>query len=95
MNLRQRYQAITGRAHPAAPATPSLPSNSWNPKYIDLAQDARDWASLDEAERESLLRLTALCQAGDEELALGLVPLLMVMAEEGRLEEELRLTSFL
>jgi ribonucleoside-diphosphate reductase beta chain len=96
VNLRQRYQAITGREFPSVPPAPvPLPASSWNPQYIDLTQDARDWASLDEAERESLLRLTALCQAGDEELALGLVPLLIVMAEEQRLEEELRLTSFL
>ena len=67
----------------------------WNPSALDLAQDRADWLSLAAAERDLLLRLTALFQAGEEAVTLDLLPLIAVIAAEGRLEEELFLTSFL
>ena len=42
-----------------------------------------------------LLRLTALFQGGEESVTMDLLPLMMVVAQEGRLEEEMYLTSFL
>jgi len=42
-----------------------------------------------------ILRLTAMFQAGEEAVTLDLLPLIMVIAQEGRLEEELYLTTFL
>jgi len=68
---------------------------TWDPRDIDLAPDARDWERLDDAQRDLLLRLTSLFQAGEESVTLDLLPLIMVIAQEGRLEEEMFLTSFL
>ena len=42
-----------------------------------------------------MLQLTALFQAGEECVTLDLLPLVMVIAREGRLEEEMFLTTFL
>lgn len=67
----------------------------WNPSEIDLAQDRADWLSLSPEEQELLLRLTAMFQAGEEAVTLDLLPLIQVIAQEGRLEEEIFLTSFL
>jgi ribonucleoside-diphosphate reductase beta chain len=67
----------------------------WNPSAIDMAQDRRDWLALDDQERDLVLRLAALFQAGEEAVTLDLLPLIQVIAREGRLEEELFLTSFL
>lgn len=67
----------------------------WNPSAIDLHQDARDWAGLSAAERDLVLRLVALFQAGEEAVTLDLLPLIHVIAQEGRVEETLFLTSFL
>jgi ribonucleoside-diphosphate reductase beta chain len=67
----------------------------WNPSDIDLSQDQRDWQGLNAAEQDILLRLSALFQAGEEAVTLDLLPLLLVIAREGRLEEEMYLTSFL
>jgi ribonucleoside-diphosphate reductase beta chain len=67
----------------------------WDPRDVDLAQDAADWARLDEEQRDVILRLTALFQGGEESVTMDLLPLMMVMAQEGRLEEEMYLTSFL
>lgn len=67
----------------------------WNPSDLDLSQDAADWHSLNVEEQDLLLRLTALFQAGEEAVTLDLLPLIQVIAEEGRLEEEMYLTTFL
>lgn len=67
----------------------------WNPSLIDLSRDVRDWEQLRDDERDLLLRLTALFQAGEEAVTLDLLPLIRTIAREGRLEEELYLTTFL
>jgi ribonucleoside-diphosphate reductase beta chain len=67
----------------------------WNPSDIDLSQDRRDWQGLSAEEQDILLRLAALFQAGEEAVTLDLLPLIMVIAQEGRLEEEMFLTTFL
>lgn len=68
---------------------------TWDPSEVDLSRDAEHWRGLDEGERDLLLRLSALFQAGEEAVTLDLLPLLRVMADEGRLEEEMYLASFL
>ncbi len=68
---------------------------TWNPSSLDLRQDAADWARLNDRERDLLLRLTALFQAGEEAVTLDLLPLILAIAREGRIEEELFLTTFL
>lgn len=67
----------------------------WNPSAIDLSQDIRDWQRLSDPERDLLLRLTSLFQAGEEAVTLDLLPLMLAIAQEGRVEEQLFLTSFL
>ena len=67
----------------------------WDPQSIDFTQDILDWQHLKDTEKESLLQLTALFQAGEECVTLDLLPLVMVIAQEGRLEEEMFLTTFL
>ncbi len=67
----------------------------WDPSDIDLSQDRRDWERLRPPEQDFLLRLTSQFQAGEEAVTLDLLPLVAVIAGEGRLEEEIYLTSFL
>lgn len=68
---------------------------TWNPSKIDFTKDIADWQKLADDERDILLRLTALFQSGEEAVTVDLLPLIMVIAQEGRLEEEIFLTSFL
>jgi ribonucleoside-diphosphate reductase beta chain len=68
---------------------------TWDPRDIDFTQDRADWLALADDERDVLLRLTALFQGGEESVTRDLLPLVMVIADEGRLEEEMYLTSFL
>jgi ribonucleoside-diphosphate reductase beta chain len=68
---------------------------TWDPMEIDFSQDKKDWDALNDLERTYLLQLAALYQAGEESVTLDLLPLIMTVARDGRLEEEMFLTSFL
>lgn len=68
----------------------------WDPRDIDLTQDREDWQRLsDQVKKERLLPLILGFQVGEEAVTLDLLPLVMTMAREGRLEEEMFLTTFL
>ena len=67
----------------------------WNPSDLDFSQDKADWNGLSEEEQDVILRLTALFQAGEEAVTLDLLPLIHAVASEGRIEEEMYLTTFL
>ncbi len=67
----------------------------WNPSDIDFTQDKADWQRLTADEKDAILRLTAVFQSGEEAVTLDLLPLIMTVAREGRIEEEIFLTTFL
>ena len=67
----------------------------WNPSDIDFTQDCADWGRLSALEREVLLHLTSLFQAGEEAVTGDILPLLLAVSREGRVEEEMYLTTFL
>jgi ribonucleoside-diphosphate reductase beta chain len=68
---------------------------TWNPADIDLEQDCKDWQALNDAQRDMLLRVSAHFISGEEAVTLDLLPLIQAIASEGRLEEEMFLTTFL
>jgi ribonucleoside-diphosphate reductase beta chain len=68
---------------------------AWDPLDISLDRDREDWIRLTELERDAVLRLTVLFQAGEEAVTRDLLPLMATIAAERRLEEEIYLTSFL
>ena len=67
----------------------------WNPRDIDFSQDAMDWKSLGDYHQQVILRIISLFQGGEEAVTLDLLPLIMAIAKEGRIEEEMYLTTFL
>ncbi|HST90215.1 MAG TPA: ribonucleotide-diphosphate reductase subunit beta, partial [Ktedonobacterales bacterium] len=67
----------------------------WNPRDIDFSRDILDWQAMSERQRTGIARQSALFLAGEESVTLDLLPLIMVIAREGRIEEEMYLTSFL
>ena len=67
----------------------------WNPTDIDFSTDKNDWDRLQENEQQLLLHLTSLFVAGEESVTSDILPLMSVIAREGRVEEEIYLTSFL
>ncbi len=67
----------------------------WNPADIDFEKDKKDWDNLTDDEKKILIHLAALFIAGEEAVTLDLLPLIQAIAREGRIEEEIFLTSFL
>ncbi len=67
----------------------------WNPSEIDLSKDKADWATLTDDEKDLIWRLLGMFVSGEEAVTLDLLPLIGVIAAEGRIEEEMYLTTFL
>jgi len=67
----------------------------WNPDDIDFKPDRDAWIGLSDAKKNCVLQLCALFYAGEKAVTLDLLPLIHVVASEGRIEEEIYLTSFL
>ena len=67
----------------------------WNPSDIDFSQDRADWEAMEAERRKAILRLTARFLGGEEAVTLDLLPLVLAIAQQGRLEEEIFLTTFL
>lgn len=67
----------------------------WNPSEIDFSQDQQHWQTLTDDEQDLVWRLLGMFVSGEEAVTLDLLPLIHVIAAEGRLEEEMYLTTFL
>jgi len=67
----------------------------WNPTDINLSIDIKQWEQLSEDEKEIIIHLVSLFLAGEEAVTSDLLPLIKAISNEGKLEEELYLTSFL
>ncbi|MFN2462603.1 MAG: R2-like ligand-binding oxidase [Candidatus Dormibacteria bacterium] len=68
---------------------------TWDPMALDFSRDRDDWKAMTEVQRDFLLRLLVLFQAGEEAVTLDLLPLMHAVAQDGHIEEEIYLTSFL
>jgi len=70
----------------------------WNPSSIDLSADKARWQDsefVSPVGKDMFLRLLSVFQAGEEAVTLDLLPLILAVAREGRIEEEMYLTTFL
>lgn len=67
----------------------------WDPAAIDFTRDREQWKSFTQTEKTVLLHLSSQFLAGEEAVTLDLLPLIQTVAKEGRLEEEMFLTTFL
>ncbi|MCL4272991.1 MAG: R2-like ligand-binding oxidase [Anaerolineales bacterium] len=67
----------------------------WNPSDIDLSKDRQDWVGFTDEEKDLCLLLLSMFVAGEEAVTLDLLPLIQAIAQEGRIEEEMYLTTFL
>jgi ribonucleoside-diphosphate reductase beta chain len=98
--VREGYATVSGRgldwhSVPMRLFQKAKKLGVWDPQAIDFSRDAADWREFDDDERDFLLRTLTLFQAGEEGVTSDLLPLIMAIADEGRLEEEIFLTSFL
>jgi ribonucleoside-diphosphate reductase beta chain len=66
----------------------------WDPADIDFSVDAEQWRELPEAQRIAVGQLGRGFMVGEEGVTLDILPLSLAVADEGRLEEVIYLTSF-
>jgi ribonucleoside-diphosphate reductase beta chain len=66
----------------------------WDPADIDMDEDARQWAEMPEEAQLAVSGLARGFMVGEEGVTIDIVPLLLAIADEGRLEESIYLTSF-
>jgi ribonucleoside-diphosphate reductase beta chain len=100
LTARKSYATISGRgldwsSVPMRLFQKAKKLGTWDPQALDFSRDRADWEAFTDVERDFLLRTLALFQAGEEGVTSDLLPLIMAVADEGRLEEEIYLTSFL
>ena len=97
--MRETFNTLNGRLNMQSPPMQlwqkAKKYGVWNPSEIDFSQDAAHYQQLSDREQEFFQQILAQFQAGEEAVTLDLLPLIMTMAKEGRLEEEIFLTSFL
>ncbi|RFU61684.1 R2-like ligand-binding oxidase [Bacillus sp. V59.32b] len=67
----------------------------WNPKDIDFSVDKESIKNCTPKERKMVGQLVGLFGAGEEAVTLDFLPVLYTMANEGRLEDTIYLTTFL
>ncbi|QSO52772.1 R2-like ligand-binding oxidase [Alicyclobacillus curvatus] len=67
----------------------------WDPMDIDFTKDREDWRAFNEVQQGIVLGLISVFQAGEEAVTRDILPLIRVISLEGRLEEEMYLTTFL
>lgn len=68
---------------------------AWDPAELDFTIDAEHWRNQDERLRNGVTRLATIFMVGEEAVTLDIVPLIRAVAESGRVEETLFLTTFL
>jgi ribonucleoside-diphosphate reductase beta chain len=66
----------------------------WDPADIDFSTDAKHWAEMPEELRFGVALGARGFMVGEEAVTLDILPLVRAIAEEGRLEETIFLTSF-
>lgn len=94
-SFKTTAQGLDPRLYPMRLWQKAKKLGTWDPQAIDFSEDIADWRRLTHDEQDMLLRLTAQFQGGEESVTHDLLPLLQVIAQEGRLEEEMFLTSYL
>lgn len=66
----------------------------WDPADIDYSTDRAQWAGMDDEQRLAVYNVASGFMVGEESVTLDILPLSLAMADEGRLEEVIFLTSF-
>ena len=67
---------------------------TWDPSEIDFTTDAADWGRLNDEQRFMIAGLARGFMIGEESVTLDIMPLAIAIADEGRVEEAMYLTTF-
>jgi len=94
----EKFQTVVGQINWNAPMFRLYEKanrlGTWNPADIDFSQDAIDFNNLTADDKMTAMALVASFSAGEEAVTLDILPMIEVMARQGRLEDTLYLTTF-
>lgn len=68
--------------------------SGWDPADIDFSQDAQDWQNLEDQQKFAIATLANGFMVGEESVTLDIIPLLIALSDQNRVEEVIYLTSF-
>ncbi len=95
----QHFQTVEGVLNWNAPLyrlyEKAKQNGKWNPRDIDFTQDKIDYENMTEDEKITIAPLIASFSAGEEAVTLDILPMVQVMARQGRLEDTMFLTTFM
>ncbi|QQK74594.1 R2-like ligand-binding oxidase [Salicibibacter cibarius] len=98
MVQHERFQTVESQLNWNAPMYrlyEKAKKNYWDPANIDFSQDQEDYQNMSSMDRMFALPLVGAFAAGEEAVTLDILPMLEVMARQGRLEDTMFLTTFL
>jgi ribonucleoside-diphosphate reductase beta chain len=67
----------------------------WDPADIDFTEDAKQWAAMPIDQKVALYGLATGFMVGEEGVTLDILPLVLAIADEGKTEETMFLTTFM
>ncbi|MEL4029893.1 MULTISPECIES: R2-like ligand-binding oxidase [Bacillaceae] len=70
-------------------------NGKWDPAEIDFTQDKIDYENMTDDERITILPLVASFAGGEEAVTLDILPMVQLMARQGRLEDTMFLSTFM
>jgi len=70
-------------------------NGKWDPADIDFTQDKIDYENMTDDERITILPLVSSFAGGEEAVTLDILPMVQLMARQGRLEDTMFLTTFM
>ncbi|HLR08833.1 MAG TPA: R2-like ligand-binding oxidase [Bacillota bacterium] len=69
--------------------------NPWDPADLDFTQDKKDFDNMNDDEKATSLPLVSYFSAGEEAVTIDILPMVHLMARQGRLEDTMFLTTFM
>ncbi|HLS09152.1 R2-like ligand-binding oxidase [Lentibacillus sp.] len=95
----ETFQTVEGQLNWNAPMfklyEKAKKNGKWDPADIDFSQDQIDFQRMTEDERVTSLPLVASFSAGEEAVTVDILPMVHAMANQGRLEDTMFLTTFM
>lgn len=95
----ESFQTVDGQLNWDAPMyklwEKAKKNGKWDPADIDFTQDKIDYANMTPDEQITILPLVASFAGGEEAVTLDILPMVHLMARQGRLEDTMFLTTFM
>lgn len=97
--MHESFQTVDGELNWTSPMyklyEKAKRNGKWDPADIDFTQDKKDYEQMSNDERLVILPLIASFAGGEEAVTIDILPMVHLMARQGRLEDTMFLTTFM